>query len=83
MCYAPASTHDDRTNNRDDQEWEPKLYAKTLVPLVPDHPEDGPGIPAGVEIEVTDENGRLLAHYHDGSEMIHMDVLLSELDTDI
>jgi hypothetical protein len=78
MCHTPSSRSllDNHTTDRDDQEDEPKLYAKTLVPLNPDHPEDGSGIPAGVIVEVTDENNRMMAHYHG----VSVDVLLSELD---
>jgi hypothetical protein len=55
------------------------LYAKTLIPLVPDNPEDGPGIPAGVVVKITEHNSELLAHY----EGVTMDVLSSEIDTDV
>jgi hypothetical protein len=60
------------------------LYARTIVPLVPDHPEDGPGIPAGVIVRVTEqavgpEESGLTAHYNG----THMDVDISELDTNV
>jgi hypothetical protein len=60
---------------------EPKLYAKTLIALDPTIPSEGPGIPAGVIVEVTqplEGSSRLVAHWNG----IHMDVDLWEIDPD-